>query len=273
MSVGVLSPSVGLVSLRRTFSAPLCANDEHQSQAESEMPKGGPGEVRRRRPGGQQGAPRNAVISVGRAAAEAHGYERQRQRQHEGMGVVWTLDQLIETQLKNGGAGGVNTHEGEHGSKIPSAAAQQEIQPVPELPQEPRHQPRADGALGQRTLAPGALGSVIPTRMSSARHEYLRPAHQSRVPHYAWLEVEQERPVQVQGWSKREVPTSPVSVIDSDIGFQDEPAEIVIIGGGPHALAALAALNEGSLQKDDTGSCCLCGPPCRLCHLTFTPNG
>ena len=39
-----------------------------------------------------------------------------------------------------------------------------------------------------------------------------------------------------------------VSVID------DESASVVIVGGGPHALAALAALQEGSLafqQYDD----------------------
>lgn len=37
-----------------------------------------------------------------------------------------------------------------------------------------------------------------------------------------------------------------LSVID-DAGLHDESATVVIIGGGPHALAALAALHEGSL--------------------------
>ena len=37
------------------------------------------------------------------------------------------------------------------------------------------------------------------------------------------------------------------SVIDNDAGLNDESCSVVIIGGGPHALAALAALHEGSL--------------------------
>ena len=46
-----------------------------------------------------------------------------------------------------------------------------------------------------------------------------------------------------------------------DIGLQDESAAVVIIGGGPHALACLAALegfqhdNEDTLQRVGTGSC------------------
>ena len=36
-------------------------------------------------------------------------------------------------------------------------------------------------------------------------------------------------------------PTSPSSVMDFDIGLQDESAGVVIIGGGPHALALLRA--------------------------------
>ena len=36
------------------------------------------------------------------------------------------------------------------------------------------------------------------------------------------------------------------SVIDADLGPHDEYS-VVIVGGGPHALAALAALHEGSL--------------------------
>ena len=40
---------------------------------------------------------------------------------------------------------------------------------------------------------------------------------------------------------------APESVLD-DIGVDDEHATIVIIGGGPHALAALSALDEKSLR-------------------------
>ena len=43
------------------------------------------------------------------------------------------------------------------------------------------------------------------------------------------------------------------SVIDDDIGLSDERATIVIVGGGPHALAALAALHEGSLAYQQYG--------------------
>ena len=44
------------------------------------------------------------------------------------------------------------------------------------------------------------------------------------------------------------------SVIDDDIGLNDESASIVIVGGGPHALAALAALHEGSLAFQQYGN-------------------
>ena len=44
------------------------------------------------------------------------------------------------------------------------------------------------------------------------------------------------------------------SVID-DLGSHDESASIVIVGGGPHALAALSALHEGRLEiGGDEGS-------------------
>ena len=43
------------------------------------------------------------------------------------------------------------------------------------------------------------------------------------------------------------------SVIDGDIGLDDESASVVIVGGGPHALAALAALHEGSLGFQQYG--------------------
>jgi len=35
-----------------------------------------------------------------------------------------------------------------------------------------------------------------------------------------------------------------------DTGLNDESVSVVIIGGGPHALAALSALHEGSLVFD-----------------------
>ena len=34
------------------------------------------------------------------------------------------------------------------------------------------------------------------------------------------------------------------SVIDNDVGVDDEAVSIAIVGGGPHALSALAALHE-----------------------------
>ena len=49
------------------------------------------------------------------------------------------------------------------------------------------------------------------------------------------------------------------SVIDG-IGIDDEPASIVIVGGGPHALAALSALHEGRLE--DVG-----GPEANVCVI------
>jgi len=56
----------------------------------------------------------------------------------------------------------------------------------------------------------------------------------------------------------------PASVLD-DIGLDDESASIVIVGGGPHALAALAALHDSSqcgdadsLQK--VGTVCIVDP-------------
>ena len=46
------------------------------------------------------------------------------------------------------------------------------------------------------------------------------------------------------------------SVIDDDIGLHGQ-ADIVIIGGGPHARAALAALHEGppEFRREDTRVC------------------
>ena len=43
----------------------------------------------------------------------------------------------------------------------------------------------------------------------------------------------------------------PTSVMDDNIGLEDESASVVIVGGGPHALAALAALEGLGLQQSD----------------------
>jgi hypothetical protein len=41
------------------------------------------------------------------------------------------------------------------------------------------------------------------------------------------------------------------SVLD-DIGIQDESAQIVIIGAGPHALSVLSALTEGDQLEESS---------------------
>ena len=45
----------------------------------------------------------------------------------------------------------------------------------------------------------------------------------------------------------------PVTSVIDDLSLHDESASIVIVGGGPHALAALAALHEGSLAFSQFG--------------------
>ena len=115
------------------------------------------------------------------------------------------------------------------------------------------HQPRSTvrdvGRLGN---AVDALGPTCPIPLTPQEQLRMRYAtlNYARQPHYAWLEQKHEKPVHVQAWSKSEAPTSPSSVIDSHTSVRDEPAEVVIVGGGPHALAALAALNDGSLQEN-----------------------
>ena len=162
--------------------------------------------------------------------------------------------------------------EVEHGSsETARAREQQEPQPEPELWQEPEDQPlptHTEG-LGQCVLPADALGPVTPQHKLPPREQWrgLYGKKYEDGPHYAWLEVDQElernaRARRTGGaraseapWSEREAPASPASVIDSAAAVQDEPAEIIIIGGGPHALAALAALNDGSHLKDGTGAC------------------
>ena len=53
--------------------------------------------------------------------------------------------------------------------------------------------------------------------------------------------------------------TSPVSVLD-DIGLEDEVFTVAIIGGGPHALAALAALHDGPSAFEKVGTVCVIDP-------------
>ena len=45
---------------------------------------------------------------------------------------------------------------------------------------------------------------------------------------------------------------APVTSVMNDIGL--ESVDIVIVGGGPHALAALSALRDGSLDEEGQGS-------------------
>ena len=57
------------------------------------------------------------------------------------------------------------------------------------------------------------------------------------------------------------------SVIDGDLSLHDESASVVVIGGGPHALAALAALHDGSLGAEGRagiGSVCVIDPASRF---------
>ena len=51
-----------------------------------------------------------------------------------------------------------------------------------------------------------------------------------------------------------------------DIGLDDESFSIVIIGGGPHALAALAALHDAGsqLRGDKIGTVCVIDPGSRF---------
>ena len=63
-------------------------------------------------------------------------------------------------------------------------------------------------------------------------------------------------PAEKHGKSEKSCPKcdAPVaSVMDDNVGLRDESASIVIVGGGPHALAALAALHEGSLAFQQYG--------------------
>ena len=158
---------------------------------------------------------------------------------------------MIENQLSQAD----RPVEDERSCSAPAGEYGDEIaQQTPDSLHEPRYQPEADRELGQRTLGAGALGTVIRkairTDTVSRGHKY------DSGPRYAWLEAEKARAVHVQGWAKSEAPGSPLTVVDPDLDLRrDEPADVVIIGGGPHALAALAALNEGALGTDQTRIC------------------
>ena len=132
-------------------------------------------------------------------------------------------------------------------------------------------QSTANGELG--ALALDALGSALKETEKQAVGYLTHGLHgRKRImasrgmkyedgPHYSWLPAAHEQVTctpPTQDWSDTELPTPYASkapatpVTESDI----ESAEVVIVGGGPHALAALAALSEDS-KDDTTGSCCL----------------
>lgn len=174
---------------------------------------------------------------------------------------AWMEAQLGELSMGSAGAAKVDrvrTRECECCEEA-RAPAQLDLQPEPD-------QDLREAELGQRVLPANALGPVTPFHKLSARERNrgIQGMKYDDGPHYAWLDKEQEEePAPVQGWSKSEAPPSPATVIDSAIGLQDEPAKIVIIGGGPHALAALASLKEDSLQTEDAGSRASCRPAAR----------
>ena len=144
------------------------------------------------------------------------------------------FDECVEAQLGKQPAGSVR-------EAAPAPAQQEDMQPV-----------SVHRDVGRHGNAVDALGPTCPVPLTAQEQLRMRYAtlNYARQPHYAWLEQKHEKPVHVQAWSKSEAPASPSSVIDSDVTLRDEPVEVVIVGGGPHALAVLAALNEGSLKKD-----------------------
>ena len=184
---------------------------------------------------------RRKAVGVG-IATKNHATNEHGQRKRV---VAWTLHQLIEMQygqLERGGDVGVKRD-----CERPSSDCcpfRRELAPSVNA-----------GELGQRTLAAGALGSATANRL---RHDTVIAAKgvmYGEGPRYTWLREEERKMSETSAaWSKSKTPASPSSVMDFDIGLQDESAEVVIIGGGPHALAALAALNEDSILKGDTGT-------------------
>ena len=105
----------------------------------------------------------------------------------------------------------------------------------------------------------GDLGTVaVDTTAKDSHFRKFPNRNYQPGPRYAWLDQsarEFSPTPQRKGssWDEREAPASPATVIDdADAIVQDEPAEVVITGGGPHALAALSALSaDHSLVKSD----------------------
>ena len=151
------------------------------------------------------------------------------------------------------------------------------------------------GELG--ALPVDALGSAAPLAdvavsqgLNSASRRVFAQGHKYQEgPRYSWLEPAKCKKAPVcknQGWDNCELasgkhttpvltrpradaPGTPASVIDvtdeesaAEVQAPDVQAEVVIVGGGPHALAALAALNEGAEQKE--GSVCVIDPGARF---------
>lgn len=177
-----------------------------------------------------------------------------------------TSTQRIVSEMPNGGAGMLRRNQKMREREAPKnanrRAANMRVAAIGKA--------RADGELA--ALPPDALGSAIPTEKMEAEGILMNGLHDGswRVvkrgafspdgPHYSWLQSANEQ-VQFtppkQAWSKTELPArareAPVtSVMDAEIDL----AAVVIVGGGPHALAALSALNEGSIEKDAKGSRC-----------------
>ena len=76
-----------------------------------------------------------------------------------------------------------------------------------------------------------------------------------------------ERHGETQSWSKGACTEAccedVTSVIDDGLGLHEHSASIVIVGGGPHALAALACLHDGSLgshSEEKSGTVCVIDP-------------
>jgi hypothetical protein len=126
------------------------------------------------------------------------------------------------------------------------------------------HRTRGDGDRAMAHLDTGALGSVVQDDKirSFSEASWQRKKYEDG-PHYSWLKASQPRspsspPKQAWCTTEPSMPRhSPTSIreapIPSNMEASVESAEVVIVGGGPHALAALAALTEDS--KEGTTVC------------------
>lgn len=73
-------------------------------------------------------------------------------------------------------------------------------------------------------------------------------------PKFAWLNARTDLPAYMPTWNKSENAAGFIAETEVISGVQDERAEVIIVGGGPHALAALAALHDdGLIRGDGTG--------------------